>query len=367
MNDSRQVHKLVMRKDDLETMEMVSEPDNGSLEAGEALLRVHRFSLTTNNITYAAYGEPMQYWDFFPVADSAWGQMPVWGFAEVEATTTDDLAVGERIYGYLPIADTLRVRPSRVTAGGFVDDMPHRRELPSGYNQYVRCAQDPLYTPETEALQAIYRPLFVTSYTLADYLRDNDFFGVNRIVLSSARSETAYGTAFALTGDDIEVVGLTSATNADFVRETGFYDQIVDYSEVTALPTDKATLYVDFAGNRDLRSTIHHHFGDELRFSSVVGSAKTTELPRKMELPGPRPTFFFAPEQIRKSQQEWGREVFGKRFGAAWSSFLERAANSDVPVIRVVEGHRFDAAERVTRSLLRGKVPPQEGHIVTLD
>jgi hypothetical protein len=34
---------------------------------GEALLRVESFGLTSNNITYAVFGEAMKYWNFFPI------------------------------------------------------------------------------------------------------------------------------------------------------------------------------------------------------------------------------------------------------------------------------------------------------------
>lgn len=366
MGTDGEMRHLVMRKDDLRQMAVVSGSGEGAPGEGEALLRVRSFSLTTNNITYAAYGEPMGYWEFFPWRDPEWGQMPVWGFADVAETATDALEVGERIYGFLPIAEQLRVRPDRVKAGGFVDAAAHRQALPAGYNQYVRCRGDALYTPDSEALQAIYRPLYMTSFILADYLRDNAFFGARRIILSSASSKTAYGTAFNLAGDDIEVVGLTSPGNAGFVDETGFYDRVLDYGDVSDLPPGEPAVYVDFAGNRPLRGEIHTHFGEQLRHSAVVGSAQTTELPQKMSLPGPRPQFFFAPDQIAKRQKEWGAAAFAKRFGEAWDGFLRRVADPRAPLLRVVEGHGFDDAERTVAALLDGTVPPRDGHFIRL-
>ena len=84
-------------------------------------MRIDRFALTTNNITYAAFGDAMNYWNFFPTGDAAWGHMPVWGFADVVASTVEVVAVGERFYGYFPIASHLRMQPVRVTARGFYD------------------------------------------------------------------------------------------------------------------------------------------------------------------------------------------------------------------------------------------------------
>lgn len=65
-------------------------------------------AITTNNITYAAFGEAMQYWDFFPTSEAEWGHMPVWGFADVVSSSVPGVEVGERFYGYFPIASHLR-------------------------------------------------------------------------------------------------------------------------------------------------------------------------------------------------------------------------------------------------------------------
>src|SRR5688500_16628636 len=79
-------------------------------EQGEALLAVRRVALTTNNITYAAFGEAMQYWNFFPTGEADWGHMPAWGLADVVASNVQGVEVGERFYGYFPIAAHLRMK-----------------------------------------------------------------------------------------------------------------------------------------------------------------------------------------------------------------------------------------------------------------
>src|SRR5438477_12264478 len=89
-----------------------TQPSDVALEPGRARLRVDRFGLTTNNITYAVFGDAMRYWDFFPV-EPGWGCIPVWGFADVVASNSDGCAVGERVYGYLPMASDLIVEPGR--------------------------------------------------------------------------------------------------------------------------------------------------------------------------------------------------------------------------------------------------------------
>jgi hypothetical protein len=72
-----------VRRDDLHACRFV-EGAAHALDPGQALLVVDSFGLTTNNITYAVFGETMSYWSFFP-AEDGWGRVPVWGFANVAA------------------------------------------------------------------------------------------------------------------------------------------------------------------------------------------------------------------------------------------------------------------------------------------
>ena len=58
-----------------------------ALADGQVRVRVDHFAYTANNITYGAFGDAMQYWQFFPVQGiedaEQWGRIPVWGFATV--------------------------------------------------------------------------------------------------------------------------------------------------------------------------------------------------------------------------------------------------------------------------------------------
>src|SRR5436190_15906052 len=124
---------IEVRRDALTDVRL-SLPTYGALAEGRAHLRVDRFGLTTNNVTYAVFGDAMRYWDFFPV-ETGWGCIPVWGFAEVVASTSDACAVGERIYGYLPMASDLVVEPGRADPRGFADVAAHRAPMASAYNR----------------------------------------------------------------------------------------------------------------------------------------------------------------------------------------------------------------------------------------
>ncbi len=97
MNPPQQLTRLLTRKNALDHSRL----DIGALaplQPGEALLQIRRVALTTNNITYAAFGDAMQYWDFFPTDEADFGHMPVWGFADVVASTVDGVTVGERAH-----------------------------------------------------------------------------------------------------------------------------------------------------------------------------------------------------------------------------------------------------------------------------
>src|SRR5688500_3006497 len=80
---------LEVKRNDLRTVRWNDDP-TAELEDGQARLRVDQFALTANNVTYAVFGEAMSYWQFFP-AEGGWGRVPVWGFADVEASHVEGL------------------------------------------------------------------------------------------------------------------------------------------------------------------------------------------------------------------------------------------------------------------------------------
>ena len=345
--------------------------ERGALSDGGIRVRIDSFSLTSNNITYAAFGEAMSYWSFFPTGDAAMGCIPVWGFGTVVESRCSGVPVGERCYGYFPIADDVDLFPTRVNAEGFLDGAPHRRDLHAVYNHYVRCSADPLYQPNREAEQALLRPLFTTSFLIDDFLADNGFFGARSVLLSSASSKTAYGTAFCLArrrGSDgaPKVIGLTSPANVDFTRRLGCYDDVSTYDALTALPADVPTVYVDMSGSVRIRASVHSHFGERLTYSCSVGGTHWDELGSAKGLAGPRPVLFFAPAQIAKRRADWGPDGLASRIAEAWGAFVVAVTAADHPWLRVVHGAGREAVESVYLALLDGRASPDEGHVLTL-
>ncbi|MBB2494798.1 DUF2855 family protein [Aquipseudomonas ullengensis] len=365
------ISQLQNNKRDLQQTRIATRP-LPALREGEALLRISQLALTTNNITYAAFGETphLRYWDFYPTHDADWFHMPAWGFAEVVESTVGGLAPGERFYGFWPVASHVLMKPVRVGERGFYDGAEHRLELTSAYNQYQRISTDAAYRAADEHYQMLLRPLFITSFMLADFLEDNDFFGARQVVVSSASSKTAYGTAFCLENNPrVELVGLTSAGNTDFVAELGCYARAVDYNQVESLDPSIPTLYVDFSGSRDLRARIHQHFGNQLVHDCYAGSAQSHEHINSadMDLPGPQPQPYFAPYQIKKRNADWGAEEVTRKFNAAQLAFIKRVGDAQQPWMQVNEHVGLEAAQRLVESLIAGDIDPKAGHAVVLD
>ena len=338
------------------------------LEDGEIRLTIQRFALTANNITYAAFGDAMNYWKFFPTGDIAWGNIPVWGFATVSESRCAGVAIGERLYGYYPMASHVTLQPSRVTGNSFSDAAPHRAELHPVYNQYVFTRNDPLYTTDTENVQVLLRPLFVTSFLIDDFLADNKFFDGTTLLLSSASSKTAYGTAFQLAQrSGIEIIGLTSSGNVDFCNSLGCYHRVLSYEQLDQIATDAPCVYVDFAGNADLRRSIHSRFSN-LKYSCSIGGTHVEQLGARgagKDLPGVRATLFFAPAQIKKRSADWGATGMRDKLVAAWQAFTECATQAQAPWLVAQERQGVEAFEAVYQEVLKGRANPQTGHILT--
>jgi uncharacterized protein DUF2855 len=341
------------------------------LAPGEARLRIALFALTANNVTYGAFGEAMHYWDFFPTGDASMGCIPVWGFATVSESLVEGVDVGERFYGYWPMADEVVLAPARVIAEGFVDDAAHRRALPPVYNHYLRCSGDPTYRPQHEALTALLKPLFITSFLIDDFLADNAFFGATTILVSSASSKTAFGLAYCLArrrGEPAmaKVVGLTSPANAAFTRGLGCYDEVVSYADVTTLPAGERAVYVDMSGDAGLRASVHGHWRDELAYSCSVGGTHWQALGGGKGLPGPRPVLFFAPAQIQKRVADWGATGLQQRLDVAWQAFVERVSDAQSPWLQVVSASGREAVQATYSTLLDGRLAASEGRILSL-
>ncbi|MGH1366418.1 MAG: DUF2855 family protein [Calditrichia bacterium] len=340
--------------------------DPSAIPENTVLLSVDRVSLTANNITYAVLGERMKYWHFFPTEDG-WGKLPVWGFANVIASTVEGIDVGERFYGFYPLARQLLVEPARMNPFGFRDGASHRAELPPIYNHYARCNVDPIYSRETENLQALLRPLFTTSFLLDDFMAESDFQGAFAVLISSASSKTSLSLAFLLKQKrnerrDYKIVGLTSPRNIEFTNNTGLYDRVVEYDAVKSLDSSHKVAFADMAGNADLTETLHTHFRENMLQSCQIGLAHWQDFGVPRDLPGAAPKWFFAPDQAVKRTKEWGAEDFQQRLAKSWHAFIKIAGDW----LQVEYHSDNESVQNIYLQTLAGKASPTKGHIITL-
>ncbi|WP_373490227.1 DUF2855 family protein [Parasphingorhabdus sp.] len=349
------MQSLWVRKDDLAQTRW-QESEAPALAEGQILLAVEKYALTANNITYAVVGDGFGYWNFFPTGDDQWGIVPVWGFAKVVASQHADIAVGERVYGYLPMASHLRVTPAHVQDGGFVDGAAHRQGLAIIYNQYHRLgtAEDAF-----EAERAIFQPLFTTSFLIEHFLRSHDWFGAEALVMTSASSKTSLGLAMVARNlsPAIHRVGLTSTVNKGFVEKSGLYDEVLAYEDLASADADRPTVSVDFAGNGPLLAAIHARWGDNLKFSSLVGATHVEQRGGGQDLQGPKPELFFAPTAAESLMKEIGAAEFRSRVEKQFTEFV--AGAGAYLTIEDISGR--EALQSVYLAMLANEIAPSRG------
>lgn len=356
---------LQVRKDRLAEARLVSQ-EAPALREGEVRVRVEVLALTANNVTYGAFGKAMHYWDFFPVQEEGWGIVPAWGFATVVQSLHPGVAVGERLYGYWPMADSAVLQPQRLSDRGFQEGAEHRAKLHGIYNQYLRVNRDAAYAGDSEDVQALLRPLFNTAWLIDDFLAEHDFFGARTVLMSSGSSKTAWSTAFLLRQRaGIETVALTAARNVDFCARLGCYGRVLAYEDLGQLPADLPCVYIDFSGDARLRRQVHERFAD-LRHSSAVGGTHIDALGGGDGLPGPRPTLFFAPAQAEKRQADVGARELGRRMLASWEALMAQLRSGAFPALRVQREEGADAALRAWQKMAAGDVDPSVGVVVSV-
>lgn len=337
------------------------------LQEGDIKLAVNNFSFTANNITYAVAGERIRYWEFFPTHDdpnNEWGIIPVWGFATVTESRSEEIPVGERLFGYFPPADEVKLTPVNVSSATLFDGAAHRADLPAGYNVYRRVAGEANYDPAFDKERMLLFPLYVTSFCLHDMLQDNDWFGAEQVIVGSASSKTSIGLGYAIQEDDKAPtqIGLTSARNKASVEKLGIYDQVVSYDDLEAISANKKTVIVDMSGNGELLAKLHTHLGDNMVFTSNVGMTHWESFGTQPGFNHERSQMFFAPGHIQQRIKQWGAEGFDQKSGA----FIVRTALKSHTWLTMQEVDGLSGLESVYPDVCHGQLAPEVGLIIQL-
>lgn len=354
-------------RDDITQANLV-EDAGAPLAPGQIRVHLGSYAMTANNVTYAVFGKPaglfgndQGYWDFFAERGEP-GRLPVWGFATVTESNADGIAVGDRFYGYYPMAETAVLTVGKAGPGGFADVTPRRTTLPPIYNNYQRIEALPDYRAADHDYWPVFRPLFLTGWLIADQFEDEGDYGVQQILIASASSKTAIGLGFALKRRTVrpETIGLTSAANVDALAAQGVYDRVISYDQIMTLNASTPAAFVDMAGNGAVTRVVHSHFGNNLKASIIVGKSHWDAQVDGEGLPGPERQGFFAPGRSQKRIADWGGAAFGQKIAEAWLAFMDVA-----PRLTSVDKRRGgDAALAAYREMLSGQADPRTGIVV---
>lgn len=346
--------EVIIQKRSINKIE-IKESSLPELSEGQICLSIDHFAFTSNNITYAVIGEKFRYWDFFPVSETK-GIIPAWGFGTVIFSTNDDVKVGERFYGYFPMASHLVIQPGKVNAYAMFDIVEHRKELPSFYNYYEKATDS-----KNEKALMLFNPLFATSFLLSEFYVENEFFESENIILTSASSKTAIALAYLLsqTDQNINVFGFTSETNLPFVESLDIYDRVFTYDEISSLDQEDSCI-VDFAGNKSFMLQLQNHLIPNLKFCSVVGLSHWDKQSEKVQYPF-KAELFFAPAYGAEKMKLWGIVEYKKRLNSQLDPFLEWT--STWLEVDIVKESQIAA---VYTEMLAGNVNPKKGIIMSL-
>ncbi len=362
------MQQFQIKKTDQSNTRIVDMPDSMvSAGEGEITVQIERFGLSANNVTYAVAGETLNYWKFFHSAgdtDAEWGILPVWGFAEVVQSNAADIEVGERLFGYFPPAQRLKMKPAGIAAGHFFDASEHRLELPKGYNMYRRVKAEPQSNTQADNLRMLLYPLYVTSFCIWDQMVEFDWYGAEQIIVISASSKTSIGLGYALMNDDNAPtsVGLTSQRNKKFVEKIKVYDSTISYSDIINDLKNVPSVIVDMAGNGELLGDLHGMLGDNMRQTISVGLTHWDTQRRDSRVIKDRTAFFFAPSRIQQRMKEWGAD----EFGAQSSKFVMQGATESAKWLDMQTYTKLDDLAEIYASVRAGEINPETGILFEL-
>jgi len=333
-----------------------------ALAPDEVLLKIDRQALTANNISYAASGDSLKYWEFFP-AEDGWGRIPAMGWSEVIASAHPQVQVGERVWGFTPYATHHKIIAGKVNRFSFSDVSAHRDGHAPVYCQFDRAATNPIYESEREDQDSLLRGLFMTSWLVEDFIDVNDLFDAQACLITSASSKTsiALGHSVKRRGK-LTSIAITSQGNVAFCQSLGCYDRVVSYDQLASLDATQAVVLVDMAGNSKVISALHEHFADNMKHSCRIGGTHHSEMGSLKGLPGAKPQFFFAPSHIRARSGVLGAPVLMQLLAVDYADFRLFCDSW----MNVVQRYGAEATAEVYQTVLAGRADPASGQIVSL-
>jgi hypothetical protein len=276
----------------------------------------------------------------------------------VSESANPDVAVGGRYFGFFPVGNE-HILQAQLSRNGFIDAGAHREKHAMAYRAFDKVSD---IEGENDNAMLIFRGLFMTSFLAEDFLREQNFFDTTQVLITSASSKTSIALAHCLRANStMRVNGLTSDANIDFVTSIGEYHDIAAYSDISAMDTEVPTVLMDMAGNPEIVAGIHTHFGESLKYSCSIGATHWDQTSHRVDIPGPKPQFFFAPSQLSKRGKEWGREELNNRLETALNTFIEGSKQW----LRIEHARGADVVSNTYAQLVAGNMPPEIGNILS--
>ena len=364
---SNQAIAFEVAKNDLGKTRIVPLTIPKALKDEEVLLKVSKFALTANNISYGIAGDELGYWQFFPTENTLeqeeWGRLPTMGYADVVASNCEHIQVGERVWGFMPMATHFKILAGRQSLSKFSDISPNRLEQSPLYSTYERISKNPFYQANNEDFEILLRGLYTTSWLVDDFMYDNQYFNAQQYLITSASSKTSIALAFAiLERGEQTAIGITSAANKAFVQSLGCYEKVVSYEDIMHLDGSIPSIVVDMAGSQTALSSIHHHFGEQIRYSCRIGVTHHNDIVTNEPLPGAKPVFFFAPTQLRKRSVEWGTGAAMAKIGTSLQGYIQFCRS----ILSIAHTTNKEHLASIYQQVLSGKADASVGQIVSL-
>ncbi len=367
------------------------------LERDEIRMKVDKVGLSANNMFYAQMGDApfLKFFSVYPVRGRQdLANVPVWGSATVVASANPDFEIGEQYRGFLHITNVVQMKARR-TPEGFAVYGGERDKLNKAYNGFIRVKDSkasPFHgTGDKADLATVAGPGALSGFLLGELLRMNAFYGGNGIVLTSASSKLSLATAFLLKGERAagtiqRVIGYSSPKNADFVRSTGLFDDVLTYDQDLPSDTSLRPVFIDVAGDATIYRRIHKRLAKGLVVGATHAAAKSStftafgpssllKLVGSMIAPPgigrwldrnlhPPLEMFFAPTVMADLAALWGRRQLDEKSDAAVAAFVDAAVDNHW--ITVVRAETATAIQSEYRRIVEGTVPPSEAVLLSL-
>ena len=275
--------------------------------------------------------------------------MPAWGFARAVESRCGELPEATRIFGYVPMGGEFVLTPRSVDERAVRDASAHRADLPAAYNAYRR-AEPGAFDDATMVLQPPSSPRCCSREASSGHHASSSRAPRAR---RRSRRPTCCGGA------------RTPGRRADHVRRLRLeLGRLRRGPRVRRRRTARASAehVRRLCRERAIRAAVHRHLGDALDASIVIGATHVDAGGDAGLLPGPRPTFFFAPDHLGAGLDADALDTFRELL--AWSaSWLEartsgRARGGPRSVGRSGRGAPAAGHGAVARPLSRRSVVP---------